>query len=446
MADVRGLADGFLSGFNTAENALQRREDSELRRLQMQQQQQNADRNFGLAQSQFDYRKDADNQDRQRQKERDKVGDDRWQSEFEQSKRNADRSFGLQAAGLDLRREEFAYQRAEKERQRRMTEQMPTVQAFYDRLKTNNGQWDEGALRLAGQISDDNPYSPKRFIGPDKIQTVRDMNKIMPQVMNGQVDYNDPTVVSVADKVLAPYIKRGLGEKDPSTGKTIKDKELAHIGMTEDGKGLLLSLKTKYDDGSVSSMKPMTRYASSDPQDNVVVIPLDKAMEQFRGYGQMVGAMNSDPSTAQFMNRLVNGSSKQDRAEAKEYRTQVINSQKERAKALAKDPDNASTINTQFDRLDDQIAESFGQKPKNRTAPVLQQWAGNDPGKAAFAQKALSAGAFSGDVTPAQLEAKYAEYQKGASVTSNAQNNQPKNNDSYTAQYLREMQKVSQRK
>ncbi|MEI7375684.1 hypothetical protein [Dickeya chrysanthemi] len=419
MADVRGLADGFLAGFNTAENALQRREDSELRRLQMQQQQKNADRNFGLAQSQFNYRKDADTQDRQRQKERDKVSDERWQSEFEQNKRNSDRSFGLQSAGLDLRREEFAYQRAEKERQRRMTEQMPTVQAFYDRLKTNNGQWDEDALRLAGQISDDNPYSPKRFIGPDKIQTVRDMNKIMPQVMSGQVDYNDPKFVSVADKVLSTYIKRGVGEKDAATGKTIADKELAHIGLTEDGKSIFLSVNTKFDDGSVSKMKPMTRYASSDPQDNVVVIPLDKAIAQFRGYGQMVGAINSDPSTAQFMNRLVNGSSKQDRAEAKEYRTQVINSQKERAKALAKDPDNASTINTQFDKLDDQIAESFGQKTKNRKAPALQQWAGNDPGKVAFAQKALSAGAFSGDVSPAQLEAKYAEYQQGVTRDKN---------------------------
>ncbi|WP_180706130.1 hypothetical protein [Dickeya aquatica] len=247
----------------------------------------------------------------------------------------------------------------------------------------------------------------------------------------------------MADKVLAPYIKRGLGEKDPSTGKTIKDKELAHIGLTEDGNGIFLSVNTKFDDGSVSKMKPMTRYASSDPQDNVVVIPLDKAMAQFRGYGQMVGAINSDPSTAQFMNRLVNGSSKQDRAEAKEYRTQAINSQKERAKALAKDPDNASTINTQFDKLDDQIAESFGQKTKNRTAPALQQWAGNDPGKVAFAQKALSAGAFTGDINPAQLDTKYAEYQKGVSVP-NTQNNQPKNNDSYTAQYLRGMQKVEQ--
>ncbi|SLM63487.1 hypothetical protein [Dickeya aquatica] len=195
MADVRGLADGFLAGFNTMDGALQRREESELRRLQMQQQQQNADRSFGLAQQQFDYGKETDKRNFDRQTGLDKEDARRFglNQALEQQRLGIQRAgVGIQAQELSLRRDELTYQRTERERQRRMTEQMPTVQAFYDRLKTNNGQWDEDALRLAGQISDDNPYSPKRFVGPDKIQTVRDMNKIMPQVMSGQVDYNDP--------------------------------------------------------------------------------------------------------------------------------------------------------------------------------------------------------------------------------------------------------------
>ncbi len=435
MADLRGLADGFMAGFNTADGALQRRDESELRRMQLQQSQQNADRSFGLAQAQFDYRKDSDTQDRQRQQERDAKGDQRWQSEFEQSQKNADRTYGIQAAGLSMRREELAYQRSEQKRLQRMQDEKPVAQALYDRLKTNNGQWDEEALRIASQISDDNPLSPKRFFGPDKVQAVREMNKIVPQVLNGSVDYNDPSVVNIADKVLAPYIKRGVGEKDSTTGKTIQDKALSHIGLTEDGKGIFLSLKTKYSDGSVSETKPMTRFASSDPQDNVVVIPLEKVMEQFRGYGQMVGAINSDPATAQFMNRLVNPTPKQENAEAKEYRTQVIDSQKKRASAIAKDPDNAAAINAQFDQVDDSIAQAYGQPRKSNTAGVstqLDQWAAGDPAKVAFAKQVAASYAPGNNVSKEHLDAKYAEVTHG----------QAKQQNSQVAQQLRERGKT----
>lgn len=427
MADLRGLADGFTSGFNMVDSAISRRKESELRKLAMDQQQQNADRAYDFSKDQFDYRKEADTADRQRQSERDKVGDQRWQTELELNKRNSDRSYGLQAASLQQRREELSYQRAEQKRQQRLEEEKPMAQALYNRLASSDGQWDDEALRLASQISKDNPLNPTRFYGQEKIQAVSDMNKIMPQVLGGQMDYNDPAVIRIANQVLAPHLQRNIGEKDPQTGKEIKSKELAHIGLTEDGQSVIPTLKVTYSDGS-AAFRPMTRNGSSDPEDSISPIPLSRLMQEFRGYGQMVGAINSDPSTAEFMNRMLNGDSKNERAEAKEYRTQIINSQKERAKAVAKDPDNAAAINAQFDQLDDQVKQAYGQQPEDRTTPVLQLWAGNDSGKAAFAQKAMAAGVFSSGVTPEQLDAKYDEYQRGQVGQRNRQ----------TAQQLRE--------
>ncbi|PWC09642.1 hypothetical protein DDT56_23465 [Brenneria corticis] len=406
------------------DSAVSRRQESELRRLQLQQQQQNADRSFGLAQNQFDYRKEADSQDRQRQAERDKVGDQRWQTELGLNKRNADRSYGLQAQSAKLARDQFDFKVEAMKRQQRLEEEMPMVKAAWDRLDA--GIMDDETMRLINMASDDNPLSPKRLYGQDKIQTVRDINVLMPQVNDGTLDYNDPAVIRSTNKVFSDVIQRNIGEKDPATGKTIKDKELAHIGLTEDGKGIFFTLKTIYDDGS-SSFKPMTQNASADERDNLAIIPIERAFERFRGYSQMVGAAN-DPRLAQFMNKHVNGDSKNERAEAKEYRTQAIRLDTEEAKAIAKDPDNAVTIRAQFDQARSRLDEAFGKQPKDSVAPMLQQWAGNDPGKAAFVQKAMAASVFSGGVTPEQLDAKYEEYQRGQISQKNQQ----------TAQQLRE--------
>lgn len=410
MADLRGLADGFTSGFNMVDSAVSRRQESELRRLQLQQQQQNADRSFNLAQERFGHDKDMGLKSWERQLEQDKTAQSNWDKTFALNQKNSDRSYGLQAQSAKLARDQFDFKVEAMKRQQRLEEEMPMVKAAWDRLDA--GIMDDETMRLINMASDDNPLSPKRLYGQDKIQTVRDINVLMPQVNDGTLDYNDPAVIRSTNKVFSDVIQRNIGEKDPATGKTIKDKELAHIGLTEDGKGIFFTLKTIYDDGS-SSFKPMTQNASADERDNLAIIPIERAFERFRGYSQMVGAAN-DPRLAQFMNKHVNGDSKNERAEAKEYRTQIINSQKERAKAIAKDPDNAAAINAQFDQLDDQVKQAYGQQPEDRTTAVLQQWAGNDPGKIAYAKQLAAAAASTPgyNLSKEHLDAKYTEAQK----------------------------------
>ncbi|RLM26567.1 hypothetical protein BIY29_05380 [Brenneria alni] len=391
----------------------------------MEQQQKNADRAYDFERETFDYRKESDTKDRETQAERYRVGDGQWQTEFELNKRNSDRTYAMQAEGVKLRREELAYQRSEQKRQQRLKDEMPTIKMFYDQLE-KTGNIDPDLYKL---ISTDNSLHPKRFFGEKAIKNVMEINRVMPAVINGDMDYNDPAAISAVNEVLSPHIQRGIGDKDPATGLTIKGKELAHIGLTEDGQRVIPTLKVTYSDGS-TALKPMTRYGSSDPQDTIAPIPVTRLMDEVRGYGQMVVQLN-DGNRAQFINNMVNPPDKATvREEAKGLRKDLLDVEKERYKAIAKDPDNAVTINAQYDQLLDQVKQAHGQQPEDRTTPVLQQWAAGDPGKIAYAKQLAAAAASTPgyNLSKEHLDAKYAEAQK--------RDTQAKDAD--TAQKLRE--------
>lgn len=432
MADLRGLADGFTAGFSMANNAITQEKELGLRDVALRQQQQNSDRRFGLAQEQFNYGKEADSRNFERQTKRDKEDDSRF------SLRNAldQQQVGIQKAGLGLRQQElnmrqteFNYQQEQNKRNQRFQDEMPVVRAFYDGLdKTGNVD-----PELYKRISPDNPLHPTRFYGKDAINNVMNINRLVPEVLNGKRDINDPDVLKAANGVFSSYLQRNIGEKDPQTGKIIKTKELGALGVSEDGKSIIPSVRVNYNDGT-SALKPMTRYGSTNPNDAVAPIPLSRFMDELRGYGQMVGQLNQ-PARADFMNRLVNGNAKQEREDAKGYRSDMISSQKERAKAIAKDPSNADAISAQFDKLDDQISHSYGKTVPDRVTPVLAQWADGDPDKIAFVKQVAAAYTPGNNLSKEHLDAKYAEERKLATQKTNAG----------IAQQLRKMQQASPR-
>ncbi|GKW34875.1 hypothetical protein PEC730217_36550 [Pectobacterium carotovorum subsp. carotovorum] len=422
MADVRGLADGFLAGFNTMDNALQRREESELRRLMVDQQQKNDDRRFGLAQAQFDYGKETDNRNFAHQASRDKEDDRRFglRNVLEQQQLGIQRAgLGMRAQELNMRREEHDFQMAETKRQKRINDEMPTIKMFYNQLD-KSGNIDP---ELFSQISPDHPLNPKRFIGDKAIKNVTEINRIMPAILNGDMDYNDPAAISVMNEVLSTHIQRGIGDKDPETGKTIKSKGLGHIGLTEDGQRVIPTLKVTYTDGSVAD-KPMTRFGSTDPNDTIAPIALPRLMEEIRGYSQMVGQLNYG-GRAKFLNGMVNPPDKTAvREEAKGLRKDLLDVGKARAKALAdpmaQDPQTAAGINSQYDQLEQQVRDSYGQtqpQPKAKDGSGLQQWAAGDQGKVAFAQKAIAMGVPVTSLSAEQLDAKYLLYTKGSKAS-----------------------------
>ncbi|UZX96193.1 hypothetical protein ND444_07435 [Yersinia ruckeri] len=237
----------------------------------------------------------------------------------------------MRAQELNMRKDEFNFQRSHAERQQRMQEEMPLVQALYKQIETT-GQVDP---QLYGQISKDNPLNPSRFFGQEAINNVMEINRIMPKVLSGEVNYNDPTVLKVMNTVLAPHIARNIGEEDPQTGKKIKSKELNHIGITEDGKNVVPGVKVTYTDGTTDN-KPMTQFGSADVKDNQLAqIPIEQFMSQVRGYSQMVGQLNQ-PERAKFIGSMVNPPDKSAmRQETEGYRKELLDISKDEGKQLA---------------------------------------------------------------------------------------------------------------
>ncbi|HHL2713299.1 TPA: hypothetical protein ACQ39K_004976, partial [Yersinia enterocolitica] len=357
---VQGLADGFLAGFNTADQAISRNRELGLRDAAQQQQVKDSDRNYGLVQDQINWRKETDNRDHQYKLQRDSVGDEQWNKNYglaQANQRTANASLGMRVRELNMRKSEFNFQRSQAERQQRMQEEMPVVQALYKQIETS-GQVDP---QLYGQISKDNPLHPSRFFGQGAIDNVMEINQIMPKVLSGEINYNDPKVLKLMNSVLAPDIARNIDEVDPQTGKKIKSKELNHIGITEDGKFIVPGLKVTYTDGSTDN-KPMTKFGSADVKDNQLAqIPIGQFMDRVRGYSQMVGQLNQ-PDRAKFIGNMVNPPDYSAlKEEAKGLRKDMLDIGKARAKAVSEAPDKeaAAAINKQYDQLEDQINELY---------------------------------------------------------------------------------------
>lgn len=319
---VQGLADGFLAGYNTADQAISRDRELGLRDAAQQQQVKDSDRTYEITKGLSDWRKETDARDHQHKITREGVDDEQWNKNYglaQASQRTANASLGLRTKELDMRKDEFNFQRSQVQRQQRMQEEMPVVQALYKQIETT-GQVDP---QLYGQISKDNPLHPSRFFGQGAIDNVIEINQIMPKVLSGEMNYNDPKVLKAMNTVLAPHIERNIDEVDPQTGKKIKSKELNHIGITEDGKFIVPGLKVTYADGSTEN-KPMTQFGSADVNDNQVArIPIDQFMNQIRGYGQMVGQLNQ-PDRAKFIGSMVNPPDKAAmRQESEGYRKEL---------------------------------------------------------------------------------------------------------------------------
>ncbi|CAI2146199.1 Uncharacterised protein [Serratia fonticola] len=438
---VQGLADGFLAGFNTADAAISRNKEMGLRDAALQQQVKDSDRNFGLRQADFDYGKEKDQREFGYKQERDKVGDQQWGQKLDLDKQQVGISragLGLRAQELGMRQKEYNYKMMQEERNQRLQNEMPVVQTFYKQLE-ETGKVDP---ELYSQISKDNPLNPGRFFGKEAISNVMEINQVMPKVLSGDVNYNDPKVIKLMNSVLSTDIKRGEGETDPQTGKKIVSKELGHIGLSEDGQFIIPGIKVKYDDGS-TALKPMTEFGSSDSRDSQVAhIPISNMMDKIRGYSQMVGQLNQ-PNRAEFLNNMINPPDKTAaREESKGFRRDMLDVGKARAKALAgAEPENIPAINAQFDQLQNQVLQSYGHEVKS--SPM------DDPDYQAFSTEYQQTFKDSPDLNkPEDAQAFQAWKSRKGGGTSPAtaptqQQVQPPE-DSHTAQQLREFRRFSQ--
>lgn len=354
---VNGLADGLLAGFSVGQNYYNSKADREYRQQAAERDQSNTDRQYGLAEARYKSDDQRDQRNYERQISRDEQQDKQFQRSLQAQREDRQASRSMQAASLGLRQQELAYQRSQTERAQRLQEEQPLVNTFYETVKTGNPDY-----TLLDKISKDNPLNPIRFAGKEAIETSRQIQQVVPQVLSGQMSLEDPQAVSVLNGVLKPYIQRNIGEKDPATGKVIKSKELIHAGLSENGQAVIPTLRVHYEDGT-SAVKPMTDGGSADPADNnVTQIPITNLQQELASYAKISNVL-SNPALQAGLAPYTGGA--KNNTEQKEYRSAVLDVQSDAAKAkssLNKDglmtPDEVAKAE---DRIDQQAQQRMEQ-------------------------------------------------------------------------------------
>lgn len=96
--------------------------------------------------------------------------------------------------------------------------------------------------------------------------------------------------------VLAPELKRGIGDVDPGTGKKIAKREITGIIPSPDGKLISPKIKLTYSDGSTAE-GPLSKFGSTHPDDPLIAIPKEAAGQQMFARAAASALISSSPNT-----------------------------------------------------------------------------------------------------------------------------------------------------
>lgn len=95
--------------------------------------------------------------------------------------------------------------------------------------------------------------------------------------------------------VLAPELKRGIGDVDPGTGKKIANREITGIIPSPDGKLISPKIKLTYSDGSTAE-GPLSKFGSTHPDDPLIAIPKEAAGQQMFARAAASALISSSPN------------------------------------------------------------------------------------------------------------------------------------------------------
>jgi len=258
----------------------------------------------------------------------------------------------------------------------------------------------------------------------------------------GLADVNKPEFIQSLGVLMAPDIKRGVGEKDPISGKTIVDKEISTIIPYED-QGLVVDVKVTLDDGT-SYLAPITEGRSRDPEDPVKIIPVAKFMDNIEGYVRMASAYNQSDLQNAVMRYSGTPAKPNSSAEVtkRQYLSELGRIDRDEAKELAKinadsfmDPvqkaETVANISGQYKDLRSGVSKRYGvMQPKetgNGSSSVIaprgggqktinvETWASDDPKKKAFIKSGEEYASESGEspfdaFSPSELDKIYMDW------------------------------------
>lgn len=432
---VSGLAEGFLTGFG-AMNHYQRGQKADERAEKEQglrdaMWQNNLDRQRQSDERYTDetaYARQRDSKQDEREARRDGLYEEQVRSSIASTK-----AANARAARADSRaEEEYQWLRDRREKEAYQQEYLPVIQQGWQDIEAGK---DPGDL-FRKVVSDPKAaqYNPERYMNSEFAGAgktfVKYTGSLMRDAESGKLDWNSeegvsrinaPELLKAAGILYQEEIKTGIGDVDPATGKTIKNKELGRIMVTPDGAGVVLGLKVTYDDGSTAE-RPVTNNRTARGDDKPKVIPIS----DFIGTGYKRAALSREMVAN--ANNIRTSLGLTTGADVKGYRQAIVKLQADTEKAVGQirrdtmlsQEEKESAIAAEREAATQQVRglrDVFGLEAPAASAGAeqspsgLTQWVGNDALRREFVQEAGANGKpITEHADPAMLDQVYSRW------------------------------------
>lgn len=410
---VSGLAEGFLAGFNTMDRYQRGQKEDE-----------RMDKAMGLRDAMW-----------QNEQERQKVADERYQSELayregrdKLADAKYDKQFALterqmkasearagaaerRAAAQEARQQqEYEWQKTLRDKQLFQQENLPIYQSGWQLLREGKDPGEQ--FWAAAKDERAGLFNPHRWVEPGALDkstyVVKHTGNLMNLLKDGKLDpstpegnalINDAKYLEGMDYLYRDEVRKGVGDIDPASGKTITDKKLANMMITPDGRGLVLGVEVTYNDGS-KDVRPVTNNRTSAPDDHPKVIPINDFLKPAFQRAALVKEISSKAGD---ISRWIGLAAGPDHGG---YKKAVTELEKQHGQNRARiSASNAEDKDLQLDALDAQLeqskaalADTFGMtskaEEKEAGAPI-KEWTGGDPERLQFVKEANQHGKLS---------------------------------------------------
>lgn len=411
--DTRGAMDGLIRGFETAEGYYQRKANNQrVQKLDEQQEQRYQADQTRLAQ--LDAKEEQRYQEQLlAQEKREAKQEQRYQDSLKinQQERAERRTLmNVQLAAQQKAQQLSQYQLHQQKKLAFMQENLPLIQAGLTRYM-KSGELDP---LFEQEYIKGSAYDPRRYT-PRVVQAAFDIEATMPKVLDGSISYQDSQFTKSMGVLLERNVKQGIGDKDPESGKVIKDKEylrhdfVADIDPNQAGAqpAVVVGLKVTYEDGTTKTA-PVTESRLAGSQEAVKVIPLETLMQDVTG---QIHLAKNFFNNEHYANLFKTTSPDLD----KEWRAAQVVIEKDRSAALNElldpTPEAIAAVNARFEERKANIDAVYGrvgvgESSAKGEANAALGWAGNDPQKQQFISE-LSQSMDVASISPEALEHNY---------------------------------------
>ncbi|MDF2185255.1 hypothetical protein O1O06_10770 [Grimontia hollisae] len=407
--DTRGFMDTALRTFDLADRYYQRQEDRDYRRQRDRENDRRYDEALALRNA----------EEQRRQQRHDDLygvnGKGGWLEEQRaltaetQKQTMAFRDAQIAQAYAAKRRNEYLLQQEKKTAF--IQENAPLFDAGWQRFimtgEVDNVFDDE---RVKGGA-----YDPRRYMDPKLNEAADVLEQKIPQVINGDIDPNEPALKSALSTFYESNLQASVGQKDPQSGKTIKQVKWGGMTLAADIQpemegeqpGIVITADVQYEGSDEWVPRPITQGRSTAHDDHVKVIPLEHALQDITGQLKLRRHAQLSPAYQSMFRRA----SKDDK---KDYRRAVMDIEKQRNEALKElnvlgTEEQVASVNQHYDGQLKKVQALFsGQEMATSTVPEPAfEWAGEDPNKQAFLKALKAKGEDLSEVDVTVLERAY---------------------------------------